>query len=163
MDLSNFSETEEKADPNLNSIRNEIKRTMIPLLIKVFELKHAAVQAKMPPSRLHRFANDSPEKIREQLKKIEQDLSLLHLWCQSCKQQITKAIKETEESYAGKRHCAPSMESISNPAVGKSFTEAISSKTAHQETPDQSFPKGSTRKTSTWLWTWVKQCLFKRQ
>jgi len=79
---------------SLQELRQQIKNAMIPLLIKTFELKFAAQQAKNPPSRLQRKVVESTESILEELEEIAQDLKLLHLWCEGCKKQVDKAIHE---------------------------------------------------------------------
>lgn len=61
-------------DANLGQLRQTIKNAMIPLLIKVFELKLAAQQAKMPPSRLNKKNFPSLENIQEQLTVISKIL-----------------------------------------------------------------------------------------
>ncbi len=83
------------SDPNLSQLRGQIKKVMIPLLIKIFELKLAAQQAKMPPSRLQKKQEESSEEILSQFKSLQEDLSLLQVWCASCQKQLEKALRET--------------------------------------------------------------------
>jgi hypothetical protein len=111
------------ADPNLKHLRGQIKKVMIPLLIKIFELKLAAQAAKTPPSRLQKKMHESPEEIFHQLDQIESDLKLLNLWCVSCQKQLEKAKKEIEE--IGKPPQLHTSEQTPNPAIGKSFSEAV--------------------------------------
>jgi|GEM_PF-6184267 len=84
-------------DVNLANLRETIKNAMIPLLIKVFELKLAAQQAHAHPSPLeNRRATDSIDNIQEQLSFLLKDLDLLNMWCDSSRKQVVKAIKEVE-------------------------------------------------------------------
>lgn len=82
---------------NLRELRQQIKNAMIPLLLRTFELKLAAQQAKTPPSRLQRKREESPEKICEELLQLAADLKVLLLWCQNCQKQIDKVLKEVQE------------------------------------------------------------------
>lgn len=84
------------AEPTLSQLRGQIKKVMIPLLIKIFELKLSAQQAKSPPSRLHRTRPESLEDVSHQLEALKSDLNVLHLWCASCEKQIERALKEIE-------------------------------------------------------------------
>jgi len=115
---------EQVNDTSLMHLRQQIKKIMIPLLIKIFELKLAAQQNKNFPSRLQKQPLESTEKIRDQLLSMQENLKLLQLWCQSCQNQINRALKETESS---SDPCLPpiSSDSKSYPAVEKSFSEAV--------------------------------------
>jgi TolA-binding protein len=113
------------SEPNLHQLRGQIKKVMIPLLIKIFELKLAAQQAKTPPSRLQKKIHESPEEIQNQLDQIESDIKLLHLWCISCQKQIEKARKEAEEIGKPPQLHTASSEKTANPAIEKSFSEAV--------------------------------------
>lgn len=93
-DLEN-SKLSSISDVHLSELKNQIKKVMIPLLIKIFELKLAAQQANTP-SRLYKKSSESPEEIRSKLQKLDADLQLLYLWVISCKKQIEKALDETE-------------------------------------------------------------------
>ena len=92
-----FAQVGTISDLNIGQLREGIKNAMIPLLIKVFELKLAAQQAKTPPSRLQKQPEESLDKIREQLELLAKDLNLLHLWCESAQKQVSKAQGEIEE------------------------------------------------------------------
>ncbi len=100
---------------------------MIPLLIKSFQLKLELSQAISLPSRLQPIKQKhSSEEIIAQLKQLDKDLQVLMLWCQSCRNQIQKAMVLPEEEM--KSVSASNSSSASNPAVSKSFSEAV---TAH--------------------------------
>src|SRR5260221_3121203 len=96
--LSHFTQTGSVADPTLGQLRDQIKKVMIPLLIKTFQFKLELAQSLSLPSRLQSQKNQrSPEDIIGQLKTLDHDLKVLHLWCQSCRSQIQKALSVPEE------------------------------------------------------------------
>jgi len=88
------------SDADLRQLREQIKKIMIPKLIRVFELKLAAQAASMPPSRILGNRPDE-EKIGEiltELQSLKDDVKLLQLWCDSCQKQVDKAIDEVSEA-----------------------------------------------------------------
>jgi hypothetical protein len=94
-----FSQAGSIDDLSLNQLRDHIKKVMIPLLIKSFQLKLELSQAMSPPSRLQPVKQKhSCEEIIEQLKQLDRDLQVLMLWCQSCRNQIQKAIILPEDA-----------------------------------------------------------------
>lgn len=120
-----FTQAGQLNDPSLIQLRDQIKRVMIPLLIKTFQFKLELNQALSLPSRLHSQKNQrSPEEIIEQLKILDNDLKMLFLWCQSCRSQIQKALMVPEEE--PKNSVSSPSSASSNPAVSKSFSEAVS-------------------------------------
>ncbi|NGX45268.1 MAG: hypothetical protein K940chlam2_00413 [Chlamydiae bacterium] len=90
-------DAKELSDPSLKDLRERIKKAMIPLLIRVFELKLAANQAARPPSRLQKKSQQGPEEIRAVLKGLQEDLHHLSVWTVSAQKQIEKALNESEE------------------------------------------------------------------
>ncbi len=88
------------SDADLSSLRDQIKKIMIPKLIRVFELKFAAQQAITPPSRLTGHRPDSSKllEINQELAKLSEDLKLLQLWCESCQTQVKKAVDEVQNA-----------------------------------------------------------------
>ncbi len=92
--LSDYSIAEGICDPALSQLREEIKKVMLPLLIRVFELKQAA--AHQPPSRLQNPIEVSHEEIRKELTTLQEDLHRLSLWCKSSQNQINKALREID-------------------------------------------------------------------
>jgi hypothetical protein len=116
-------------DPSLNQLRDHIKKVMIPLLIKSFQLKLELSQAISLPSRLHPAKQKhSSEEIIQQLQQLDKDLQVLVLWCQSCRKQVEKALILPEEEMKG--IISPSGASSSHPGVSKSFSEAVSAQAA---------------------------------
>jgi hypothetical protein len=88
------------SDADLTQLRQQIKKIMIPKLIRVFELKLAAQQASMPPSRLlgNRPDETKLEEILAELGSLKDDVYLLQLWCDNCQKQVNKAIEEVSEA-----------------------------------------------------------------
>ncbi len=88
------------SDGDFKELREQIKRIMIPKMIRVFELKLAAQQAATPPSRITGLRPDGEKllEIRAELEKLSEDLKLLRLWCESCQKQVAKASDEVVES-----------------------------------------------------------------
>ena len=122
--LAQFTQAGSMEDLSLNQLRDHIKRVMIPLLIKSFQLKLELSQAISLPSRLQAARQkQSSEEIISQLKQLDKDLQVLVLWCQSCRNQVQKSLVLPEEE--NKSLATPQMTSIANPAVSKSFSEAI--------------------------------------
>lgn len=112
------------SDPSLIQLRDQIKKVMIPLLIKTFQFKLELSQSLSLPSRLKHQNKRSPEEIVEQLKTLDNDLKILLLWCQSCRSQIQKALSVPEEEQ--KNSVNASVPISDNAAVSKSFSEAVS-------------------------------------
>jgi hypothetical protein len=125
-----FSQAGSMEESSLNQLRDHIKKVMIPLLIKSFQLKLELSQAISLPSRLQPLKQkQSTEEIVGLLRQLDKDLQVLLLWCQSCRNQIQKAIVLPEEET--KTVLTPSSASVSNPAVSKSFSDAVSAQSSH--------------------------------
>ena len=117
-------------DPSLSQLRDQIKKVMIPLLIKTFQQKLELNQTLAPPSRLSSGKNhNSSEEIIEQLKHLDKDLKVLLLWCQSCRSQIQKALCPPEEEQKNPITATPS--STAHPGVSKSFANAVATPAAY--------------------------------
>jgi hypothetical protein len=111
-------------EPSLNQLRDQIKKVMIPLLIKTFQFKLELSQSLNLPSRQQsQKEKQRPKEIIEQLRTLDNDLKVLLLWCQSCRSQIQKALCVSEEEQ--KNNVATSVPTTSNGAVSKSFNEAV--------------------------------------
>lgn len=125
---SHFTQAGTLSDPSLNQLRDQIKKVMIPLLIKTFQFKLELSQSLSLPSRLQSQKNQrSPQEILEQLKTLDNDLKILILWSQSCRNQIQKAFDVPEEE---QKNTVATSSSDANPAVAKSFNEAVSAQTS---------------------------------
>ena len=128
---------------------------MIPLLIKSFQLKLELSQAISLPSRLQPVKlKHTSEEIIAQLKQLDKDLQVLMLWCQSCRNQIQKAIDLPEEEM--KAVLTPSSSPASHPAVSKSFSEAVSAQSSHfKAAQPKEMPKEEAKPTKKKRW-WPK-------
>lgn len=114
-------------DPSLGALRDQIKKVLIPTLIKIFQLKLELNQALSPPSRLYPSKPlIDPEPILQQLTNLDEDLNTLSRWCESCRSQIQKAIHPHEEHLKNKitPHAADSPADL---LARKSFSSAVSS------------------------------------
>jgi hypothetical protein len=125
---SHFTQAGPLNDPSIGQLRDQIKKVMIPLLIKTFQLKLELNKSMSLPSRLQSHKNQrSLEEILEQLRTLDNDLKVLLLWCQSCRSQIDKALSVPEEE---QKNTVATPSSAANPAVAKSFNEAVSAQTS---------------------------------
>jgi len=121
---SYFTQAGALRDPSLNQLRDQIKKVMIPLLIKTFQLKLELSQTLSLPSRLQSLKDQrSSEEVLEQLRTLDNDLKVLLLWCQSSRSQIQKALKTPEEE---QKNTVATSSSAAHPGVSKSFSEAVS-------------------------------------
>ena len=124
---SHFTQAGALNDPSLSQLRDQIKKVMIPLLIKIFQYKLELSQSLSLPSRLQSQKHlRSPEAILEQLKTLDNDLNMLLLWCQSSRNQINKALNVLEEE---QKNTVATPSSSTHPSVAKSFNEALSAQT----------------------------------
>jgi hypothetical protein len=113
------------SDPSLAMLREQIKSIMIPLLIKVFHIKLEAQQSSSPPCRLTNKVSESKvEELKSQLENLDEDLRMISVWCQSCRNQIQKVLDEIKVDFK-----PSSIQSgfTTNPNVQKSFTDALAS------------------------------------
>jgi len=119
---TDFTQAGSLNDPSLGRLRDEIKRVMIPLLIKTFQCKQELSQSLSIPSRLQNKKNQRPpEEILQQLRNLDEDLKVLLLWCQSCRSQIHKALNTEEEQ---KKNIAPTESAAVS--TTKSVKDAVS-------------------------------------
>lgn len=116
--IAHFSQAGMLGDPTLSQLRDQIKKVMIPILIKIF-------QFKLDLSKVTQNPKNSPaaETIIEQLKILDNDLKVLFLWCQSSRKQIHKALSISEEEK--KNTLSFTSSSLHNPQVEKSFQHAV--------------------------------------
>jgi hypothetical protein len=123
-----FSGSEENlADPGLQQLRNQTKNTMIPLLIRIFQLRLEAQQLAAPPSRLSSSsAKGSVQDIVSQLVRLDKDLQLQQVWLQSCLAQVQKVREEVEKQSLGTCLKKPiRTNSPMHPRIQKSFQIAL--------------------------------------
>jgi hypothetical protein len=149
--FSHFTQTGPLREPSLSQLRDQIKKIMIPLLIRTFQFKLELSQSLSLPSRLQNQRDTrSPEEILEQLKTLDNDLKVLFLWCQSCRNQIHRALAVPEEE---QKNTDATLFAPAHPAVAKSFNEAVSAQDsffqqqAAQEKEKDSLAASSPQKT----------------
>ena len=138
---AHFTQTGSLSDPSLSQLRDQIKKVMIPLLIKTFQFKLELNQSLSLPSRLQNPKNhNSPEEIQDQLKALDSDLKMLLLWCQSCRSQIYKALTVSDEE---QKNTVTTPSSAAHPAVAKSFNEAVSAQRSFFQQQSANEKKGT--------------------
>lgn len=161
--IPNYTQAGTIADSSLSGLRDQIKKIMIPMLIKIFQLKLELSQSISLPSRLQSTSLDSPDTTLTELKKLDEDLKLLVLWCQSCRNQISKAMSIPEEEQK-EPLTTTSSETEHNPMVSKSFSEAMTSHSTRYQVganaPSDEEPSGESSSTSSKT-SWLKK-MFQR-
>lgn len=114
-------------DPGLSQLREQTKNIMIPLLIKVFQLKSEAQSLTAPPSRLYSSApKGSLDEVVLQLTSLEKDLKLQQNWIESSRSQIEKILAEIKEQPTGSLNGQIKTSSTTGPKVQKPFQHAFS-------------------------------------
>lgn len=154
--FSHFTQTGALSEPSLGQLRDQIKKVMIPLLIKTFQCKLELSQSLSLPSRLQSNKNPhTPKEIEEQLKTLDNDLKVLLLWCQSCRSQIHKALTPPEEE---QKNTVTNPSSAAHPAAIKSFNEAVSAQSSFfrqqlaQEKEEEPPPDSSSEEPQKTWW-----------
>lgn len=142
------------SDPSLSSLRDQIKKVMIPMLIKIFQLKLELSQSISLPSRIQPKLEESPEQITDQLKHLDEDLKLLTLWCESSRNQIAKALTLSEEEQ--KQTTTTATDPSAHLSVTKSFSHALSSQNSFLKAKEGSLAtnaetSSSSREKRGWL------------
>jgi hypothetical protein len=117
------SDTPQPAEPsvpesNLRNFQDQLKNAMIPLLIDIFALKEAAIQARNPPTRLQNQPELSAQTVEHRLLELEKSLQMAELWNQTCLTQIRKALEEVRELAKGS---AKSFSACEMPVDSKSW------------------------------------------
>lgn len=113
-------------DPGLSQLQGQIKNVMIPLLIKIFQLRLEVQQTTSPPCRLQSSKPKMTlEELISQLNRLDEDLKLLHIWNQSCQKQIEKVLREAKEGTLPSLGNSVQKDYKMNPAVQKSFQGAL--------------------------------------
>jgi hypothetical protein len=126
LELDSITSTESPQDSGLYQLQGQIKNVMIPLLIKIFQLRLEVQQTTSPPSRLQ---NAQPKaglkELMEQLSKLQQDLKLLQSWNQSCQIHIEKIFQESSEASPSSFGSSVKADYSTHPTVQKSFEGAM--------------------------------------
>ena len=122
LELDEITDHEPPKDPGLSQLQGQIKNVMIPLLIKIFQLRLEVQQTTSPPSRLQSSKpRISLDDLIGQLLRLDEDLKLLHIWNQSCQTQLEKVLHEAKEGTAGSLGHSVKSNYKEHPAVRKSF------------------------------------------
>ncbi len=148
LELDAITSTESPQDSGLQQLQGQIKNIMIPLLIRIFQLRLEVQQAASPPSRLQNTqSNSSLEELTQKLSQLNQDLKLLQSWNQSCQLQIEKVLQESSEKGSTSFKGSVKTDYPGHPAAQKSFQGAIlSQKGNHFTLRSSSFWKRLYRK-----------------
>jgi len=126
LELDEITSSEPPKDPGLSQLRSQIKNVMIPLLIKVFQIRLEVQQTTSPPSRLQSSKPKvSLEDLTQQLNLLNADLKLLHIWNQSCQKQIEKVLNEADQGYSTSFSNSIKQDYKIHPSVQKSFQGAL--------------------------------------
>jgi 16S rRNA C967 or C1407 C5-methylase (RsmB/RsmF family) len=91
-----------KSTPKPQSMREEFKKTFLPLLIDVFELRQMIENHKMHRQKPFQFPIDkiskTPHEILEQLHLLQAEIEESQKWCKGVILQISKGIAEAKET-----------------------------------------------------------------
>ncbi len=85
-----FSQIGTMQDSSLTQLREQIKNVMLPLLLKVFQLK-IHINKEIMLDALPIIESDG-ESIVHKLKLLDKDIKTLMMWCQACIKQIQEAL-----------------------------------------------------------------------
>lgn len=112
-----------------SGLREEFKKTFLPLLIDIFELRQMIdtykIQQQSPKLRYFGKVSKTPQEILVQLKQMQLDIEESQRWCEGVVLQISKGIKEAQEALELlSKSSAPLDESPSH--FGFSFTYLFS-------------------------------------
>jgi NACalpha-BTF3-like transcription factor len=143
---ASYSQLGAISEPSLSALRDQIKTVMIPMLIKIFQLKLEMSQAVSLPSRFQSKGKETPEQITAHLKSLDEDLKLLMMWCESSRNQIAKAISLPEEEQKNATKATAS--SSGNPSVAKSFSDAVSAQASLFKSKEEPKEKNSQKPAS---------------
>jgi hypothetical protein len=124
-----ISSSETQSERSLKELKQHIQDIMLPILIRIFQCRQEIQQAKAPPSRLvDSSAHSSLSEITSQLESLSEDLKLLKIWTESCQAQIHKVLLETDSEDLFSFNNSIIKEKSADPAVQKSFQEAVGGK-----------------------------------
>jgi hypothetical protein len=87
-----------------SGLREAFKKTFLPLLIDIFELRQMIdtykIHNQSPQLRYFGKVSKTPQEILTQLQLIQQDIEESQRWCEGVIGQIAKGIKEAQEALA---------------------------------------------------------------
>ncbi|MDN3508102.1 MAG: hypothetical protein P0S94_04195 [Simkaniaceae bacterium] len=85
-----------------NDLRETFKRTFLPLLIDIFELRQMVSTYKVKRENPHLSSlenpNRSPEEVLKRLEEMQNDVEETLRWCDGVITQISKGINEAKEA-----------------------------------------------------------------
>ena len=85
-----------------SGLREEFKKTFLPLLIDIFELRQMIdtykIQQQSPELSYFGKVSKTPQEILIQLKQMQLDIEESQRWCEGVILQISKGIKEAQEA-----------------------------------------------------------------
>jgi len=85
-------------------LREEFKKTFLPLLIDIFELRQAIDNYKSQVQSSHPIQTEktskSPQEILDRLEQLQKDIEESQRWCDGVILQISKGIEEAKEALA---------------------------------------------------------------
>lgn len=141
--FSSFSHAGIIHDPSLSQLREQIKKVMIPLLIKIF-------QTQLDLSyRAHTKDAVAKENSVEQLKTLDNDLKVLLQWCQSSRQHIQKALSMSENEPEAETDFSTALFSA-NPHISQSFHEIVSEESSFFQEASVGGKKTDSAHPRTW-------------
>lgn len=113
----------------LSGLREEFKKTFLPLLIDIFELRQMIdtykIQQQSPKLRCFGKVSKTPQEILTQLKQMQLEIEESQRWCEGVVLQISKGIKEAQEALELLSETSPSLEE-STSRLGFSFKRFFS-------------------------------------
>lgn len=91
-----FSQIGTMQDPSLSQLKEQIKNIMLPLLLKIFQLKIHVNQEIIIDTQTS--TGDDEESSIQKLKLLDNDLKMLIRWCQTCIKQMQEVMNLNREN-----------------------------------------------------------------
>ncbi len=129
-----FSQLGSIHESSLSALRDQIKKVMIPLLIKTFQYQLDLIPTSRRDLKSEGIEDSCVKEAYEQLKTLDYDLNNLQLWCQSCRSQIHRALNLPDE---GPKNIVATAQSTAHPGISKSFSDALMSQSCSEQSSSQ--------------------------
>ncbi|PWU16315.1 MAG: hypothetical protein C5B45_00655 [Chlamydiae bacterium] len=121
-----FSQIGAMQDSSLTQLREQIKNVMLPLLLKIFQLKiHTNKEIMFDALPI---AESDGESIIHKLKLLDKDIKTLMMWCQACIKQIQEALNIDPQNSRFKQLYSDSL-NLSNKHWWYKFCKKLHNKT----------------------------------
>ncbi|MEK7340534.1 MAG: hypothetical protein WBD50_01620 [Candidatus Rhabdochlamydia sp.] len=120
-----FSQIGTMQDSSLTQLREQIKNVMLPLLLKVFQLK-IHINKEIVLDTLPITESDG-ESIVHKLKLLDKDIKTLMMWCQACIKQIQEALNIDPQNSRFKQLYSDSLD-LSNKRWWYKFCKKLNNK-----------------------------------